>query len=79
MRAAAEEHELVARLLVIAMLLFLAFASSVLVWEGLATGIGHALALPRDQLRRIRFRFTIGVVVFGIVLWIALGILTHAW
>ena len=67
------------RLLVVAMLLFLAFASSVLVWEGLATGIAHAGALPRDQRRRVRFRFTVGIVVFGLVLWIALGILTHAW
>ncbi len=68
-----------ARLLVIAMLLFLAFASSVLVWEGLATGVVHGRALPRGQRRRVRFRFTVGVVVFGVVLWIALGILTHAW
>jgi hypothetical protein len=69
----------VSRLLVIAALVFLAFASSVLVWDGFATGVLHGRSLARSDLRRVRFRFTVGVIVFGIVFWIALGILTHAW
>jgi hypothetical protein len=69
----------VSRVLVIATLLFLAFASSVLVWEGLATGVLHGRALARSDLRRVRFRFTVGVIGFAIVFWIALGILTRAW
>lgn len=67
------------RLLVIATLLFLAFASSVLVYEELAAGVLHGRSLARSELRRVRFRFTIGVIVFAIVLWITLGILTRAW
>ena len=66
-------------MLIIATLLFLAFASSVLVWEGLATGIVHGRGLARRELRRVRFRFTVGVIVLAIVLWIALGIRTRAW
>ena len=67
------------RVLVVATLLFLALASSVLVWEGLATGVVHGGALPRAERRRVRFRFTVGALVFGAVLWIALGLLTRAW
>lgn len=67
------------RVLVIATLLFLALASSVLVWEGLATGVVHGRALARRALWRVRFRFTVGVIVFAIVLWIAFGMLTRAW
>lgn len=67
------------RVLVIAILVFVALASSVLVWEGLATGIGHAHALAGRDLWRVRFRFTVGVIVFAIVLWIAFGIVTRAW
>ena len=67
------------RVLVVATLLFLALASSVLVWEGLATGVVHGRELPRAERRRVRLRFTVGVLVFATVLWMALGILTHAW
>ncbi len=67
------------RVLVIGTFVFLALASSVLVWEGLATGMGHGRALAGRALWRVRFRFTVGVIVFAIVLWIAFGIVTHAW
>lgn len=67
------------RVLVIATLAFLALASGVLVWEGLATGLGHGRALAGRALWRVRLRFTAGVIIFAIVLWIAFGIVTHAW
>lgn len=67
------------RVLIIATLLFLALASSVLVWDGLATGLVHAHELERKDLRSARFRFTAGVLVLALVLWIALGMLTRAW
>lgn len=66
-------------MLVTAILVFLALASSALVWEGLATGVGHGRrSLAGRDLWRVRFRFTIGVIVFAIVLWIAFGLVTHA-
>ena len=73
------DHDRVSRVLVFATLLFLALASSVLVWEGLATGIVHGGAPPRAERRRVRLRFTVGALVFAAVLWTALGLLTRAW
>lgn len=79
------DHSIVSRVLIIAILLFLALASSVLVSEGLAMGVGHGRGLrqgrvlDRRDLRRVRFRFAVGVIVFAIVLWTVFGILTHAW
>jgi len=69
----------VSRILVIATLAFLALASSVLVWDGLAMGVGHGRGFAPRDLRRVRFRFTVGVVVFAVVLWMAFGLLTRAW
>lgn len=66
-------------MLIIAILGFLAVASSVLMWEGLSTGVGRGTTLAPRDLRRVRLRFAIGVIVFGLVLWIAFGLMTHAW
>ena len=65
--------------LILAILGFLAVASSVLMWEGLSTGVGRGTTLARRDLRRVRIRFTIGVIVFALVLWIAFGLVTRAW
>ncbi len=64
--------------LITAILVVLALASSVLLWEGLATGLHPGSTLARRDLWRVRFRFTAGALVFAVVLWIALGLLTHA-
>jgi hypothetical protein len=69
----------VSRTLALASLVFLAFASGVLVWEGLATGVGPRHALARGDVWRARFRFTLGMIVLAMVLWIASGLLTRAW
>lgn len=67
------------RILVAAILVFVAIASGVLLWEALAVGVA-----PRHQetgrgLRRARARLAVGVIGLAIVLWIALGMLTRAW
>ena len=79
MRGCGADDELVSRVLVIALLLFLGLASSLLVWDGLAIGLAHGPELDRGELRRARVRFTTGVLVLAAVLWIALGMLTRAW
>ena len=65
-------------MLVAAILVFLAVASSVLVWDGLATGLAHGHELAHGELWRARLRFTTGVFVLAMVLWTGLGLLTHA-
>lgn len=67
------------RVLLISILVFLAVASSVLVWEGLAMGMGRASAPAGRDLWRVRLRFAVGVIVFALVLWIAFGLVTRAW
>lgn len=79
MRARGAEHELVSRVLIIALLVFLGAASSVLVWDGLAVGLVHGPDLAARVLWRARLRFTTGVIILSAVLWIALGMLTRAW
>ncbi|HSN91364.1 MAG TPA: hypothetical protein VLS93_09055 [Anaeromyxobacteraceae bacterium] len=65
-------------LLAAALLVFVAVASGVLVWEGLATGLGQRA--PEGAPRwRVRLRFAVGVLGFGLALWLGLGLLSHAW
>lgn len=65
--------------LVTALLTFVGIVSGVLVWEGLATGLGRKAAAPGTPVWRARVRFAIGVLGFGLALWAALGLLSHAW
>jgi hypothetical protein len=61
-----------------AILVFVAVVSGLLVWEGLATGLGKRGA-ARAPVWRTRLRFAIGVLGFALALWAALGLLSHAW
>jgi hypothetical protein len=61
-----------------AILVFVGIASGVLIWEGLASGLGRRTAAGAPGWR-VRIRFAIGVLGFGLALWIALGLLTRAW
>lgn len=67
------------RILVAAILAFVGIASGVLLWEGLAIATAHGRAGPDAEVRRARARVAVGVLGLAIVLWIALGIITHAW
>jgi hypothetical protein len=62
-----------------ALLVFVGVASGVLVWDGLATGLGKRAAAAGVRVWRARLRFAIGVVGFGLALWFALGLLNRAW
>jgi len=66
------------QLLVAALLLFVAIGSGVLVWDGLAVGVGRTQGSPAE-VRRARWRLAAGALGLAAVLWLALGILTHAW
>lgn len=65
-------------ILVAAILAFVAIASGVLLWEGLAVA-AHGHPGTDREARRARARVAVGVIGLAIVLWIGLGILTHAW
>lgn len=67
------------RVLLAAILAFVAIASGVLLWEGLATAVAHGHPATHREARRARARVAVGVIGFAIVLWIALGMFTHAW
>jgi hypothetical protein len=64
--------------LVTAILVFVGTASAVLIWDGLATGLGKGAAPGRPRWRA-RLRFGIGVLGFALALWVALGLLSRAW
>ena len=64
--------------MVAAVLVFLAIASGAVVWEALATGFASGHELAHAALWRARLRFTVGVFVLAMVLWVGLGLLTHA-
>ncbi len=61
--------------LAVAIVVFLGVVSAVLVFDGLAAGLGG----PADgrQRRRARLRFTVGVLGVALALWVGLGMLTH--
>ncbi len=59
--------------------LFLLVGSAILVWDGLATGFGHGRAAALHGADHARGRLAAGIVGFAITVWIALGMLTHAW
>jgi hypothetical protein len=69
----------VSRILVAAILVFVGFASGVLLWESLAIGVGHRHAYVGREVWRTRAQLTLGVIGIAIVLWIAFGVLTRAW
>jgi hypothetical protein len=49
------------------------------VWDGLATGFGHGHAAALHGTDHAKGRLAAGIVGFAIAVWIALGMLTHAW
>jgi hypothetical protein len=63
--------------LVIGILAFVAVASGVLLWEGLAARAAAGQAEAGRDLRRARARLAVGAIGIAIVVWIALGILTR--
>jgi hypothetical protein len=67
------------QLIVFLLLLFLLVGSGVLVWDGLATGFGHGHAAALHGTDHAKGRLAAGIVGFAIAVWIALGMLTHAW
>jgi uncharacterized iron-regulated membrane protein len=69
----------VSRILAVALLVFVAIASGVLLWEGLAVAVAHGHPRTDREVRRARARLAAGVMGLAIVLWIALGMVTHAW
>jgi hypothetical protein len=63
--------------LLVGIVAFLAIASGVLVWDGLAAASAGRVAAPSER-RLARLRLAVGVAGFGVALWLALGLLTHA-
>lgn len=66
------------QVLAVAILVFVAIGSGVLVWDGLAAGVGRHAAGSTSEIRRARARLAAGVLGLALVLWVALGLLTHA-
>lgn len=62
-------------ILAFAILAFVGIASSVLLWDGLASGDRGGAARLRA---RSRAEVVVGAVGFAVALWIALGLLMHA-
>jgi hypothetical protein len=73
------DDDIVSGILGAAILAFVGIASGVLLWEGLAVATAHGHAGPDREVRRARARMAVGVLGLAIVLWIGLGIITHAW
>lgn len=65
-------------ILVAGILGFLLVASGVLVWDGLAAGVAAAHPTSSER-RRARLRLAVGLIAFALTLWVALGMLSHAW
>lgn len=59
--------------LALGILAFVALASAVLLWDGLAEVAGHAPVREHP-----RARLVVGAIGFAVVLWLAFGLLTHA-
>jgi len=68
----------VSQILAVGILVFVAIGSGVLAWDGFAAGVGRERAEAAREVRRARVRLATGVVGLAVVLWIALGMLTHA-
>ncbi len=66
------------QVLAVAILVFVAIGSGVLVWDALAAGVGRHAAGSDSEIRRARVRLAAGVLGLALVLWVALGLLTHA-
>lgn len=66
------------KILVIALLAFVGIASGTLLWEGLALGVVQRHGGVGEH-RHARAMLAVGAIGVAIVLWIAFGILTHAW
>jgi hypothetical protein len=64
--------------LLVALLAFMALASGVLMWDGLAAAVGHARELDAGELRRARLRLAAGAAGVAVVLWLAFGLVTRA-
>jgi hypothetical protein len=69
----------VSGILAAAILVFVAIASGVLLWDGLAVAGAHGHPGAGREVRRAHARVVVGVIGLALVLWIALGILTRAW
>lgn len=67
---------LASEILVAGILAFVGTASAMLVWNGLAGGLAGRQG---GAVRHARARIVVGVLGFGLALWIALGFLTHVW
>ena len=66
-------------IIAIGILAFVGLASGVLLWDGLAgTFAVRRHAGPANQLERARAELVVGALGLGIVVWIALGMLTRA-
>jgi hypothetical protein len=62
--------------IVVLLLLFLLVGSGVLLWDGLATGLGHGRGVAMHD--HAKGRLAAGVFGFAIAVWILLGMLSHA-
>jgi hypothetical protein len=61
-------------ILAIGLLAFVGLASAVLLWEGLSE-VRHGHAAVHEHARA---RLLVGAVGFALVLWLAIGLLSHA-
>ncbi len=65
------------RILAVAIVAFVAVASGLLMWDGLAAEFTRERAEPRE-VWKTRARLAVGVVGFALAVWVGLGMLTHA-
>ena len=65
------------RILALAIVAFVAVASGLLIWDGLAAEFASERAKPRE-VWKTRARLAVGIVGFGVAVWVGLGMLTHA-
>ena len=66
------------RILAFAVLAFMALASGLLLWDGLATEFRRDRENAGRALRNARLRVAVGVLGLAIACWIGLGMITHA-
>ncbi|BDG02285.1 hypothetical protein [Anaeromyxobacter oryzae] len=67
------------RILAGAIAVFVVIASAVLLWDGLAGSMAAHRPAAGRELRAVRLRLVVGVIGIAVALWMALGMLTHAW
>lgn len=71
---------LASSILALGIVAFVAIASAMLMWNGLAAEFAKGRAGARARLLHgARARLLIGVLGFALALWLALGLLTRAW